>query len=191
MISPVLIVLTGKHKGKRVRLTDAETVIGRDEGAKIRVATHEVSRQHCLLILSDAGVLVRDLGSRNGTFINGMPISEETPLKPGDTLTTGPMTFELEGGDPTKKPTTAINTSQGKADQKMSDDDIASWLTDDSSDSLPTSDTTILSGNSKPATTSSVTSKPPKTPKRDFKSVAEEAQDIIRRHLESLKSSES
>ena len=188
MNSPVLIVLTGKHKGKRVRLTDAETVIGRDEGAKIRVATHEVSRQHCLLIQSEAGVLVRDLNSRNGTFINGIPIAEETLLRPGDTLTTGPMTFELEGGDPAKKQAAPISASQGKADQKMSDDDIASWLTDDSSDSLPTSDTTILSGKPKPATASSVM---PKPPKRDFKSVAEEAQDIIRRHLESLKSSEN
>lgn len=188
MNSPVLIVLTGKHKGKRVRLTDTETVIGRDEGAKIRVDTHEVSRQHCLLIRSEAGVLVRDLGSRNGTLINGIPIAEETILKPGDTLTTGPMTFELEGGDPAKKQAAATSARQGKPHPKMSDDDIASWLTDDSSDSgegLSTSDSTILSGNSKSAAAA------PKSPKRDFKSVAEEAQDIIRRHLEGLTSSES
>ena len=52
MIPPVLIVLSGKHKGKRVRLTEGETVIGRDASVKIRVATHEVSRQHALLIVS-------------------------------------------------------------------------------------------------------------------------------------------
>ena len=107
MNPPVLIVLTGKYKGKRVKLTDAETVIGRDETAKIRIATQELSRQHCLLIVSPTGVLVRDLGSRNGTFVNGMPIAEETLLKPGDTLTAGPMSFELEGGEPSSKKSTS------------------------------------------------------------------------------------
>lgn len=187
MNPPVLIVLTGKYKGKRVKLTDAETVIGRDEGAKIRVATQELSRQHCLLIVSEAGVLVRDLGSRNGTFINGVPIAEETFLKPGDTLTTGPMTFELEGGEPPSSKKSAASTSakKGKFDPKTTDDDIASWLTDETSEGLSTSDTTILSGKPKSAAAPEIP-KPVKPPKREFKSVAEEAQDIIRRHLESL-----
>ncbi len=183
MNPPILIVLTGKHKGKRVKLTDAETVIGRDEGAKIRVATHEISRQHCLLMPHPEGVLVRDLGSRNGTFINGIPIAEETLLKPGDTLTAGPMTFELERGDASKKSAAPTNARRGKADPKTSDDEIANWLTDDSDAELTASDTTILTGRA--ATPSAP--KPPKTPRREFKSVAEEAEDIIRRHLESLK----
>ena len=46
MNPPVLIVLTGKHKGKRVKLTDTETLVGRDEEARLRIASHEVSRQH-------------------------------------------------------------------------------------------------------------------------------------------------
>jgi len=188
MNSPVLIVLTGKHKGKRVRLTDAETVIGRDETSKIRVATHEVSRQHCLLILTSEGVLVRDLGSRNGTFINGIPIAEETILNPGDSITTGPMTFELEGVEGDKKPAAAIplasTSAKSKKDSKTSDDDIAGWLTDETSDGLSTSDTTILTGRPQPAVAAPARLKPPK---REFKSVAEEAEDIIRRHLESLK----
>lgn len=183
MNPPVLIVLTGKYKGKRVKLTDAETVIGRDESAKIRVATQELSRQHCLLIVSPAGVLVRDLGSRNGTFINGMPIAEETLLKPGDTLTTGPMTFELEGSDPSsKKSAASTKAHKGKADPKTTDDDIASWLTDETSEGLSAADTTILTGKPKAA----AAPEKPKVPKREFKSVSEEAEDIIRRHLESL-----
>ena len=183
MNPPVLIVLTGKYKGKRVKLTDAETVIGRDESAKIRVATQELSRQHCLLIVSEAGVLVRDLGSRNGTFINGMPIAEETLLKPGDTLTAGPMSFELEGGEPlSKKSATSPSAKKAKADQKTTDDDIASWLTDETNEGLAAADTTILTNKARPT----VAPAAPKTPKREFKSVADEAADIIRRHLESL-----
>lgn len=190
MIPPVLIVLTGKHKGKRVRLTDAETVIGRDESAKIRVATHEVSRQHCLLIITEAGVLVRDLGSRNGTFINGIPIAEETILKPGDSITTGPMTFELEKGEAPKKQTvtttTTTTTNKAKKDPSASDDEIAGWLTDETSDELSASDTTIQTGRAKSADPPPAPAKP-KAPKKEFKSVAEEAEDIIRRHMESVR----
>ncbi len=186
MIPPILVVMTGKHKGKRVRLTDAETVIGRDESAKIRVATHEVSRQHCLIIVSESGVLVRDLGSRNGTFVNGMPIAEETTLQPGDTLTTGPMTFELEQSEAGKKSLSGLSTigKAKKAPGKALDDDIASWLTDDTNEAISTSDTTILSGRGK-AAEGAVTPAKPKAPKKEFKSIAEEAEDIIRRHNES------
>jgi hypothetical protein len=190
MVPPVLIVLSGKHKGKRVRLAEGETVIGRDASAKIRVATHEVSRQHALLIVSESGVVVRDLGSRNGTFVNGMPIAEETTLNPGDTLTTGPMTFELESSEALKKPLSGISSlGKAKKDPRASDDDIASWLTDDTGEASPSSDTTILTGRNKVADLPAATPVPapakPKTPKKEFKSVAEEAEDIIRRHRES------
>ncbi len=189
MTARVLHVLTGKHKGKRVKLANGESIIGRDEGAQIRLVTSEISRQHCLLIPNENGVLVRDLGSRNGTFINGSPIVEETLLKPGDTLSVGPMSFELEGGDSSSKSSDSkasdSKSRKAKNDPRASDYDIANWLTDEPG-GLPTSDTTILTGRG-------VTPKPlppSKPPKREFKSIAEEAQDIIRRFEESLKNGE-
>lgn len=189
MNPPVLIVLTGKHKGKRVKLTEPETLVGRDEGAKLRIASTEVSRQHCLLVIVPEGVLVRDLGSRNSTFINGAPAADESILKPGDTFTVGPMTFELEGADPAEKQARAASAKNRKPlDPKASDDDIASWLTDDSNVGLPTSDTTILKG---PAAPGKAPPPEPKPPKKEFASVAEEAADIIRRHKESLAQDDS
>ena len=189
MTPPVLIVLTGKHKGKRFKLTEPETLVGRDEEAKLRIASTEVSRQHCLLVIVPEGVLVRDLGSRNSTFINGAPAADETILKPGDTLTVGPMTFELEGADPADKHAKAASAKNRKQpDSKTSDDDIASWLTDDSSVGLPTSDTTILKG---PAAAAKAPAPAPKPPKKEFGSVGEEAADIIRRHKESLAQGDS
>jgi ABC-type multidrug transport system fused ATPase/permease subunit len=47
------------------------------------------SRRHLHLSLSDAGLVVRDLGSRNGTFVNGTPVHGETALRIGDTVTLG------------------------------------------------------------------------------------------------------
>ncbi|RLS57901.1 MAG: FHA domain-containing protein [Planctomycetota bacterium] len=187
MTARILHVLTGKSKGKRVKLNEGESIIGRDESAQIRLATSEISRQHCLLMPTADGVLVRDLGSRNGTFINGHPIAEETLLKPGDHLSVGPMTFELEGGESSSKESAPARARKPKNDPKLSDDDIAGWLTGDSGE-LPTSDTTILSG--RPVTSAAAPSTPPKPPRKEFKSVAEEAQDIIQRFVESQKEAE-
>ena len=163
-----LIVHTGKHKGKKITLPDKEVLIGRDETCFIRMASVEVSRLHCALIPTERGLLIRDLGSQNGTIVNGVRIEKETILQPGDTLQLGPIQFELEGPRPTKP-------------QPGMDDDIFGWLSESDTDSeFPNaSDTTIL-------ITAQVQALPRPEPKPKFRSVGEEARDIIRRHRESL-----
>ncbi len=144
----VLVVQTGKYKGKRLKIGDSELIIGRDEDAAVRIGSSEVSRQHCLLTPTDEGLSVRDLGSRNGTFVDGAPIgpSEEVLLKPGVSLTVGPMTFQLIDTTVEVKGPTESAAISGK-DPSLSDDDIATWLTEtDTSDELSTSDTTIITG---------------------------------------------
>jgi hypothetical protein len=130
-------------------------------------------------------VTVVEMGSRNGTFIDGVPIHRSQVLDSGSTLSVGPMTFRLEGGTPpTRKPDRArLNASEGKASQGLSDDEIASLLTDEIP-ALGAADTTIGSETPSPIRTSSP--KPPPAPKKVFRSVAEEAQEIIRLHQESL-----
>ncbi len=186
----VLIIQSGKHKGKKVRLADPEIIIGRDEEARIRIASSEVSRQHAILIPTADGVLVRDLGSRNGTFIDGVPIQGEVMLRPGGSLSIGPLSFELAGADGTKKPSPPKTGLKKTNDPKLSDDDIASWLAEEGV--LPSSDTTIVSNRDAekpaPAPPEPPRVEPPKK-KKEFKSLAEEAADIIRRHRESLEES--
>lgn len=163
-----LIVNTGKHKGKKIELPDRELIIGRDDVSFIRMTSTEVSRQHCSLTPTDKGLLVRDLGSQNGTFVNGVKIEAETLMQPGDKLQIGPIAFELAGGRPAKP-------------AGAGDDDIFGWLSEsDTATELPhASDTTIVK-------MSQLAAAPPPDPKPKFKSVAEEARDIIRRHRESL-----
>ena len=183
----VLIIQSGKHKGKKVKLADPEIIIGRDEEARIRIASSDVSRQHALLIPTPEGVLVRDLGSRNGTFVDGVPIQGEVLLRPGGSLSVGPVSFELSGADPTRKAPAAKPALKKNSDPNLSDDDIASWLAEEGA--LLSSDTTIVStkGSDKPAAPAPEPPRiePPKK-KKEFKSLAEEAADIIRRHRESL-----
>ncbi|MFV0444287.1 MAG: FHA domain-containing protein [Planctomycetaceae bacterium] len=184
-----LIVETGKHKGKRMRIPDGESVVGRDEQSQIRIASEEVSRQHCVLISQTERLIVRDLGSRNGTFINGRPITSEVILQPGDHLVIGPMGFLFQPAD-AEPPAAASDPRQGKKvakpeSQKLSDDDIASWLAVGAGDASSNSDTAVIETTHPPAKRPEVVV----PPKRVFRSTAEEGADIIRRHKESLRGS--
>ena len=78
-----------------IRLQQFPTVVGRDGGADVQLADPNVSHFHCVLDWIDGVMVVRDLGSRTGTHINGMRVSE-AQLLPGDRLSLGPTTFEVE-----------------------------------------------------------------------------------------------
>jgi hypothetical protein len=185
----VLIVQSGKHSGRRVKLPPGEAIVGRDENARVRIASSEVSRQHCRLTVSPEGVQVVDLDSRNGTYVDGVPIAQPVFLRPGGTLTVGPMTFRLEGGAASPRRAVELpgsRDSEDKAKQGLSDDEIASLLSDDFG-SISASDTTIHGEDSADIPQLAPSTPTPKAPpKREFKTVAEEAREIIRLHLESL-----
>ncbi len=178
-----LIILSGKLQGKKLALPEKDVTIGRDEDCELRVASAEVSRRHCVLHPTSEGLLVRDLASQNGTFINDKPVIDEQLLTPGDILKVGPMTFQLVGKK-SKPDSGKIPASSGP----LSDDDIASWLGvgDDSAENITATDTTIIprSKASEPAEPPPVD--PEATRKKQFKSLGDEAADIIRRHWESV-----
>lgn len=181
----VLVVQTGKFKGKKIKVVGPEVLIGRDDEAGIRIGSDDVSRQHCLLVPGDEGVTVRDLGSRNGTFIDGVPLgaNEDSVLSVGSSLTVGPMSFQLGMTQPKRSPQPEFAPDQG-----LSDDDISTWLTEaDTGEVLGASDTTIVVGREPKKTPPPI--QPPK--KREFQTVAEEAQDIFRRYREMIARSEA
>jgi pSer/pThr/pTyr-binding forkhead associated (FHA) protein len=70
-----------------------EAILGREKGCKIRIPSSAISRQHCRLGVKNDMVVVEDLGSSNGTFVNEQPISGMCYLKPGDVLRVGPFRF--------------------------------------------------------------------------------------------------
>jgi predicted component of type VI protein secretion system len=108
-----LVVVGGDVKTEEIKLRLPST-IGRGKGTTIMLAHPLVSRQHCELYESDGQLMVRDLGSLNGTFVNNQKISE-APLPPGELLTIGTVTFravyELEGDvSPPKGPAPQLKT---------------------------------------------------------------------------------
>ena len=72
-------------------------MIGRADSNDVILDTPEVSRHHCSLQQEDDGMVIRDSGSRNGTWLNGRPINQPTPLLPGDVLTLGKCTVFYTG----------------------------------------------------------------------------------------------
>jgi predicted component of type VI protein secretion system len=75
------------------------TIIGRSRTTDVRLGHPLVSRQHCEVFESNGMLMVRDLGSLNGTFVGEMRIAEQAmPVKPGDLLTIGPVTFQAVYG---------------------------------------------------------------------------------------------
>jgi two-component system NtrC family sensor kinase len=84
-----LLVLQGPDKGRRFELPDAPTLVGRDS-RQLPLTDNTVSRRHCELIPADDGTwTLRDLGSSNGSYVNGIRISNRHVLKLGDQIRVG------------------------------------------------------------------------------------------------------
>lgn len=78
---------------------EAETTIGRASSCELQLPDPSVSREHARITLQNDRVLIADLGSRNGTWINGTRIETASPLKGGDRMEIGGVLFEVRGED--------------------------------------------------------------------------------------------
>jgi hypothetical protein len=88
------VVTSGPETGRRVEL-DLEVAIGRQD-TDLVVEDPEVSRRHAVLRRSDGSVIVEDLDSTNGTFVNGERIRSPIAVGPGDQIRVGRTTLEIE-----------------------------------------------------------------------------------------------
>lgn len=91
---PAVVVTSGPETGRRVEL-DLELAIGRQD-TDLVVEDPEVSRRHAVLRRSDGSVIVEDLDSTNGTFVNGERIRSPIAVGPGDQIRVGQTTLEIE-----------------------------------------------------------------------------------------------
>jgi len=84
-----LVMRAGPTTGKFFELIGADITIGRDQSADIVINIPEVSRKHTRLRQETGGFVLEDLGSTNGTFVNGQRLSGPHSLRPGDTIMLG------------------------------------------------------------------------------------------------------
>jgi pSer/pThr/pTyr-binding forkhead associated (FHA) protein len=89
-----LIVVAGPDQGRSFALT-AQSVIGRDPTATVHLTDEEVSRRHAIVSAGEGQTTIEDLGSFNGTHVNGGKVESETPLTIGDRIQLGQTVLEL------------------------------------------------------------------------------------------------
>src|SRR6266478_4533919 len=86
--NPRLLGISGPLKGAAFPLAEGEVSVGRDSSNQLWVADPALSRRHCLLVEDGGQFSVRDLGSRNGTLINGVPVVKQD-IQHGDQIYIG------------------------------------------------------------------------------------------------------
>jgi predicted component of type VI protein secretion system len=93
-MTPALVFSEGPLAGRRVEV-DAELVVGRED-AGLTIDDAEISRRHAVIRPGDGGIEIEDLGSTNGTYVNGVRIERATRLAGGDTVKLGMSVLQVE-----------------------------------------------------------------------------------------------
>jgi pSer/pThr/pTyr-binding forkhead associated (FHA) protein len=145
-----LIVLAGAKQGLEIPLKKDKFLIGRSTECALRAGSEAISRRHCAIVRAGGKWTVRDLGSRNGTYVNDQRITEQVPLAVGDELRVGPLHFRVGASvsaapksepeptaaaqpKPVKQPPVrdvadVAQRTVGKTDSSATEDDVSRWL---------------------------------------------------------------
>jgi len=93
----VLLALFGPKRGVRLEIEEKAT-LGRSSDADLQLVDGKVSRLHCSFTVRDKRLEVEDLGSHNGTFVNGERLTAARALAAGDEVAVGDSLFVVDGG---------------------------------------------------------------------------------------------
>ena len=104
-MNPRVVFIAGPLKGSAFELGEGALSVGRDSTNDVRLADSLLSRRHCRIERAGERLLLKDLDSLNGTFVNGRPVREHT-LADGDRVTVGESSFVYlsGGGEPENAP---------------------------------------------------------------------------------------
>lgn len=93
---PLFVVIRHQTRFDRIhKVHEPETLIGREATSGIALGDPVISRKHALLFVSESDWMIRDLGSRNGTRINGIPVSDEVTIADGSRVEIGPYLLQV------------------------------------------------------------------------------------------------
>ena len=138
-MSTQLVVATGSRAGQVIPIVGKRFVIGRADDCDLKPRSELISRYHCEIFLEDGEPFVRDMGSKNGVFLNEEQISDTRELKNGDKLMIGPLEFFVniiidskpQPPPKVKSVSDAVARTvalQSENAQKNQEDSIADWL---------------------------------------------------------------
>jgi transcriptional regulator with GAF, ATPase, and Fis domain len=127
-MNPRLLVLAGPRQGAACPITVDAFTIGRDAQNQLSLLDSSVSREHCLIMRQDTGFVIRDLGSHNGTLINGLH-GQDRLLAHGDLIKLGrsvlqflvgaDLVFETSANDDEAKTVELLRADDAELAQKL------------------------------------------------------------------------
>lgn len=112
-----LVLLSEGFTGRTYELNVEKTTVGRVEDNAFQITEPSVSSHHAEILLKGSDVVVKDLNSTNGTFINGEKVTESI-LKPGQTLRLGSVEMRLEGKDGAGAPAPGAASASKQPEKK-------------------------------------------------------------------------
>ena len=90
----VLVMFTADGSRREFPVQKNRVIIGRTNSCGLRVPLSSVSREHCEISIHGDEIVLRDLGSSNGTYHNNLRI-QEAEILPGDEISIGPVVFTV------------------------------------------------------------------------------------------------
>lgn len=179
-----LVVVQGRSAGLEIPLKTPRFLIGRDPRCNLRPNSDLVSKLHCSFEVGDDGITLKDLGSTNGTVVNGQKLEGSRLLVNGDVVKVGPLVFALR-----------VEAQQAAVAGPSGEEDAMEWLNagTDGIPAEPSEGTTVLDvalaklganpdtdAELKQATAPPRIDPKPEPPKRDTR---EAASDILNRYF--------
>jgi pSer/pThr/pTyr-binding forkhead associated (FHA) protein len=136
----ILKVTKGSKIGAKIAVKKDEFLIGRSPECHLCAGSTSISRKHCAITRNGTKVTIKDLGSRNGTVVNGKKTEGEVELQSGDEIAIGSLEFLVTitaGLNNEKKPEVktvaeAVERTVAKSSSSshVGIDDISNWLID-------------------------------------------------------------
>jgi len=113
-----LVILNQGMTGRTFEVNVEKNTVGRVEDNTFQIADASVSSHHAEILMQGPDLLIKDIGSTNGTFINGEKISEAI-LKSGQTLRFGQVELKIDDGKPVSAPVPAAAPAPAAASKKQ------------------------------------------------------------------------
>ena len=146
-----LRVTAGSHAGREIKVPGSKFLIGRSEDCQLRANSDKISRHHCVITNEGTRIVVRDLGSKNGTELNDRKlVGEEAELNNSDRLVVGPLQFEVlivadTQGEKKPKVSSVAEAAARTAEGSSADEgEVEAWLSEFGPPAAANEDTAVL-----------------------------------------------
>jgi pSer/pThr/pTyr-binding forkhead associated (FHA) protein len=147
-----LLVADGVHAGEVIAIEGVSLLVGRAPQCQVRPNSPAIGLRHCMLLVREERVFLRDLGNKTGTFLNDRQLRGEIELQDGDMVRIGPLTFivQMESEEHAERPSLPKNAEPPAQRPSMPDDDdedMVDLTRLDEPDTLPSAaDTQVVPG---------------------------------------------